>query len=95
MTQEQNPRLERVTFYDFPWDGPTTAVVEHAGVFYDVREGWGCREGWTNNYIALPLTEEEVERYSDNMTEISDREVQVSWRGETLEGILNAVLGED
>jgi hypothetical protein len=92
MTQDQ--RLDRVTFYDFPWDAPTTAVVEHAGTFYDVREGWGCSEGWTNNYIALPLSEEEVERYSDNMTEISDREVQQSWKGKTLDGILDAVLGE-
>lgn len=88
-------RLDRVTFYDFPWGAPTIAVVEHAGAFYDIREGWGYREGGTNNYVALPISEEEVEQYGDNMIEISDREVQESWEGETLEGILDAVLGEE
>lgn len=88
MTNEQKEiTLNDVTFYDFPWGSPTTAVVEY-GKIYDIREGWGTREGWANDYIAIPFSDEEVERYGENLLEMSDEEVREAFSEETLQGIL-------
>jgi hypothetical protein len=86
--------LSDVTFYDFPWSGPTFAVVEYGGQLYDIRKGWGCREGWTNSYVAIPLSEEEVQEYADNLLEVSDDEVLASYGKEAIEGILEVVRGQ-
>lgn len=84
-----------MTHYDFPWDGPTKTVIEYKGTFYDVRSGWGEREGWTNNHVALPLADEEVEQYADNLIELDEDEVKESWGEETLEGMYEAVQDAD
>ena len=94
MSNQPNNKLSDVTFYDYPWDGPTVAVVERGGQFYDVRQGWGCQEGWTNSHIVLPLSDEEVEQYAENLIEIDDQEVEASFGEDTLDGILEAVRGE-
>lgn len=86
--------MEGLTFYNFPWDGPTFAVVEHKGITYEVREGWGCREGWTHDFVATPMSDEDVHQYGSDMTEVEESEVQRSYDEETLEGILVAVGGE-
>ena len=94
MSNQSASKLSDVTFYDFPWGYPTTAVVERDGQFYDVRQGWGCSEGWTNNHVAIPMSDEEVEQCADNLTEIDDPDVLESFCEDTLDGILEAVRGQ-
>ena len=91
MANEQKEiTLKDVTFYDFPWGEPTTAVVEYVRV-YDIREGWGTREGWTNNYVAIPFSDEEEAQYGNDLLEMSEEEVKEAFSEETLEGILESL----
>lgn len=80
-----------MTFYTLPSDGPNVVMAEYGATFYDVREGWGCAEGWTNNYVATALTDEEMTWPAYDGIELSEEEVHESFSEEALEGIMDAV----
>lgn len=91
MTTNVKQLTEGMIFYNFPWGEPTKAVVLNNGQMYEVRESWGCAEGWTNDHGATPMSDEDVEQYSDALTEMSTAEIAESFSIETLEGIVEAV----
>jgi hypothetical protein len=79
-----------MTFYSHPWDGPTKVVVEYQGKFFDVREGWGCHEGWTNDHIAIDISNDPILEGAECF-ELSDREISESYSESDLQGIEQAV----
>lgn len=59
--------IDGMIFWEFPWGEPTEAVVEYKGQMYEVRASWGTREGWTNDYGAEPMPDEDVKTASENV----------------------------
>lgn len=81
--------FDNTTFYSAPWGEPTKIVAEYNGQTFDIREGWGCREGWTSNHVALQF--EPSEEQSSQMLEVSRREMRETETEEDIKGIFAAI----
>jgi len=77
-------------WYSHPWDGPTKAVVEYQGRIFEVRESWGCAEGWTNTHGATDISNDEILENA-HLLEMGDAEVRESYSEEHIRGIEEAV----
>lgn len=80
----------QMVFYTHPWDGPTKAVVEYQGRIFEVRESYGCAEGWTNIHGATDISNDEILEGAD-LLEMGDDEVHQVYGEEDLSGIVEAV----
>ncbi len=79
--------FQTVNFYDAPWGEPTNVIAEYKGKFYDIRDGWGKHEGWTNNFVAVPIDEEEC----SDCLECSEAEMRESYGDDDVAGIFDAL----
>ena len=77
-------------FYSAPWGEPTEVLAEYQGRTFDIREGWGCHEGWTNNYVALEINEMSPE-VASNCLEMQREEVKESYTEKDIQGIFAAL----